>query len=102
MLQGVPVMINAEGLRDYEYDYQRPAGVTRILALGDSVTFGWGVKLEDTYPKVLERLLNGGESRDRYEVLNCGVGNYTPRASSASTTGNSTSTSRRWCCSRST
>jgi lysophospholipase L1-like esterase len=47
------------------------------LALGDSVTFGWGVALQDTYPKVLERLLNGGPNRDRYEVLNGGVGNYT-------------------------
>jgi lysophospholipase L1-like esterase len=77
VLQRVPVAINSRGLRDYEYDYTPPPGVTRILALGDSVTFGWGVPLEDTYPKVLERLLNGGERRGRYEVLNGGVGNYT-------------------------
>jgi lysophospholipase L1-like esterase len=77
VLQGAPVAINSKGLRDYEYEYALRPGVTRILALGDSVTFGWGVRLEDTYPKVLERLLNGGEQRGRYEVLNCGVGNYT-------------------------
>jgi lysophospholipase L1-like esterase len=77
VLQGVPVSINSKGLRDYEYAYDTPPGVTRILALGDSVTFGWGVELEKTYPKVLERLLNGGPNRDRYEVLNGGVGNFT-------------------------
>jgi lysophospholipase L1-like esterase len=77
VLQRVPVTINSKGLRDYEYDYTPRPGVTRILALGDSVTFGWGVSLEDTYPKVLERLLNDGDERDRYEVLNGGVGNYT-------------------------
>ncbi len=77
VLQGVPVAINSQGLRDRESEYAPRPGVTRILALGDSVTFGWGVKLEDTYPKVIERLLNGADERDRYEVLNCGVGNYT-------------------------
>ncbi len=77
LLQGVPVAINSKGLRDHEYDYEPRPGVTRILALGDSVTFGWGVKLEETYPKVLERLLNDGASQGSYEVLNGGVGNYT-------------------------
>src|SRR5262249_20912445 len=77
LLQGVPVTINSKGLRDNEYDYEPRPGVTRILALGDSVTFGWGVRLEHTYPKVLERLLNHGASQGSYEVLNGGVGNYT-------------------------
>lgn len=77
VLQNVPVQINSKGLRDAEYDYARKPGVKRILALGDSITFGWGVKIEDTYAKVLERALNGGPGTARYEVLNCGVGNYT-------------------------
>ncbi len=77
VLQRVPVAINSKGLRDHEYDYAVPPGVTRILVLGDSVTFGWGVPLDETYPKVLERLLNDGAATGKFQVLNGGVGNYT-------------------------
>lgn len=76
VLQTVPVQINSKGLRDAEYAYEKAAGVTRVLAIGDSITFGWGVKLEDTYAKVVERALNH-KGPGKYEVLNCGVGNYT-------------------------
>jgi lysophospholipase L1-like esterase len=75
-LQGVDVSINSKGLRDHEHSYAAAPGVRRILVLGDSITLGWGVAMEDTYPKVLERLLNA-DGRGRYEVVNGGVGNYT-------------------------
>jgi lysophospholipase L1-like esterase len=47
--------------------------------VGDSVTFGWGVEQEKTYPRQLENELNrlhplGADLS--YEVLNFGVGNY--------------------------
>ena len=69
-LYGVNVKINSKGLREYEYEYEKPEDVKRILVLGDSITFGWGVDFEDIYSKVLERKL-----RD-YQVINTGVGNY--------------------------
>ena len=75
-LQGVDMAINSHGLRDHEHDDAPPPGVTRIVVLGDSITLGWGVEMEATYPKVLERELNAG-GRGRYEVINGGVGNYT-------------------------
>jgi len=71
---GVPVAINSMGLRDREYSLEKPAGVTRILMLGDSLTFGWGAPEEGTTSKALERLLNAG-GPGRYEVINTGVGN---------------------------
>lgn len=74
VLMGVPVRTNSMGLRDREFSPEKPPGVHRILVLGDSMTFGWGARQEDTYPKVLERLLNG--DGHRYEVINAGVGNY--------------------------
>ncbi len=46
-------------------------GVTRILAIGDSTTFGWGVAYEDSWPARLEREL--GERGQQVEVLNAGV-----------------------------
>ena len=73
-LMGVDVRINQRKLRDAEYPYERPAGVKRVLMLGDSITFGWGVPGEDTVAKRLERALRAAGRK--VEVLNAGVGNY--------------------------
>lgn len=72
---GVPVRINALGLRDREVAVPKPPGVFRVLAVGDSVTFGFGVRLEDTYAKRLEARLNAGlaGSSRRAEVINAGI-----------------------------
>jgi lysophospholipase L1-like esterase len=75
-LMGVPVSINSHGLRDREYPEVKPAGVCRIVMLGDSTTFGWGVPEEQTVAKILERELNSQASPGSFEVLNAGVGNY--------------------------
>ena len=76
-LMGVPVSINSHGLRDREYSETKPPDVRRIVMLGDSTTFGWGVPEEQTVAKILERQLNGrGIVGRRFEVLNAGVGNY--------------------------
>lgn len=75
-LMGAPVDINSLGLRDRDYDVAKPPGTIRILMLGDSLTFGWGVKIEDTPAKMIERKLNEGAAQKRYEVINAGVGNY--------------------------
>jgi GDSL-like Lipase/Acylhydrolase family len=76
-LMGVPVSINSHGLRDREYTEAKPPGVIRVIMLGDSTTFGWGVREEDTVAKILERELNRNAAPGHpYEVLNAGVGNY--------------------------
>lgn len=49
----------------------------RILALGDSTTFGLGVDDGETWPARLEAFLNGRGGDDRYEVVNAGVTGYT-------------------------
>ncbi len=72
---GVPVTISSQGLRDREFSLEKPAGVVRILMLGDSLTFGWGAPVEGSTPKALERLLNAAGGPTRYEVINTGVGN---------------------------
>jgi hypothetical protein len=77
-LMGVDVKINSQGLRDYEYPLAKAPGTYRIMLLGDSTTFGWGLRLEDTAAKVLERQLNeaGAAPGRKFEVINAGVGNY--------------------------
>lgn len=71
-----PIRLNSKGLRDVEYAVPKPAGVTRILVLGDSVAFGDGVKAEETFSDQLERLLNAGGRTGAYEVLNAGIRGY--------------------------
>ena len=68
--------INSLGLRDREVSVKRPKGIYRIIVLGDSATAGFGVELEETFPKQLEALVNGHPGSRRYEVLNCAVSGY--------------------------
>lgn len=70
--------INEAGFRDREFPQQKPDGVFRIAAIGDSVTFGFDVAQHEAYPKELERLLNASvrPGAPRYEVLNFGVSGY--------------------------
>lgn len=64
----VTIKINSYGLRDYE----RPIsmGHARILVVGDSLTFGHGVEMNETFPKQLERMLN--RDGQKYQVFNAG------------------------------
>lgn len=68
---GVAVTINSRGWRDDEHSLEKPPGVTRVMVVGDSVAFGYGVRLEKMFPKVLERGLNS-RGPGRYEVISLG------------------------------
>ncbi|AGW14218.1 SGNH/GDSL hydrolase family protein [Megalodesulfovibrio gigas] len=62
--------INSKGLRDDETPYEKPAGTTRIVLLGDSRTFGFGVPIEKHYSMLMEGYL------DQVECINLGVDGY--------------------------
>ncbi|MGZ8404373.1 MAG: SGNH/GDSL hydrolase family protein [Nitrospira sp.] len=68
----VPVKINSLGFRDLERPTQKNDDTIRILGLGDSFTFGWGVSLETTYLKQLEKTLHQATGRT-VETINTGV-----------------------------
>lgn len=62
---------SSQGLRNPEVIIPKPKGTFRILALGDSFTWGWGVNLQDTWVKKLEAKLR--EKNASVEVINAGV-----------------------------
>ncbi|HYO16634.1 MAG TPA: GDSL-type esterase/lipase family protein [Thermoanaerobaculia bacterium] len=66
----VAVRINAQGFRaDREYSPLPPPGGLRIVAVGDSFTFGNGVEVHQAFPSLLERRLAA-------EMINLGVPGY--------------------------
>jgi hypothetical protein len=68
--------INSMGFRDYEYNLQKPENTYRIVMAGDSFVEGYGVSLEDTFTKVLEKNLK--KNSPHYEVINAGIASYSP------------------------
>jgi lysophospholipase L1-like esterase len=73
--EGIAVHTNSRGLRERELPPEKPAGVRRVLFLGDSVTFGAGVRAEETFPRLLEERL-AGAADGPIETLNAGVVGY--------------------------
>jgi lysophospholipase L1-like esterase len=75
---GVRVRINGQGLRGPEVGAEKPGGGLRILWLGDSVTFGYGVEREDeTFPQAVAARLAQRLGRP-VESVNAGVGGWSP------------------------
>lgn len=70
---GVSVETNSVALRDREIAVPKPPDTYRILTIGDSVTFGYGVELDEIYMKVLETELNAGQQGANFEVVNGGL-----------------------------
>jgi lysophospholipase L1-like esterase len=68
---------SSQGYRTKPFEPKPAPGTRRVVALGDSSTFGWGVGDSEAYPARLEQALNrreGGQAR--WEVLNLGVPGY--------------------------
>jgi hypothetical protein len=67
-IEGSRVTINARGYRGREHRYERTPGHTRVVLLGDSLTFGF--RMSDD--AIFASLLDGGA----LEVVNLGVEGY--------------------------
>ena len=80
----VDLYTNSQGFRvssgHEEYEKQKPKGTFRILLLGPSFAFGWGVNFEKTFGEQLRRVLAkaGFADGSRIEVLNHGVPAHPP------------------------
>lgn len=69
------VQFNAEGWRDEEHPFNKPAGQLRIAVLGDSFTEAKHVDNENTFPHIVEQTLRKSDGKD-VEVLNFGVAGF--------------------------
>jgi len=72
---GQTVSQNAQGNRGDDVPFAKPQGVRRVVVLGDSQAWGYGVGDPDTIPAQLARRLNEGGAGP-YQVVNLGVGGY--------------------------
>jgi hypothetical protein len=66
----VDVSISDQGLRDRSYPEARTPGTRRMLVLGDSFAWGYGVEQAEIWHEVLEARHPG------WEIINAGVAGY--------------------------
>lgn len=71
------VSFNSAGFRDDEFPATKSPDAIRIVALGDSWTFGHNVEVDQGYPKRLEALLRSDFPDKKIEVLNLAMLAYT-------------------------
>jgi lysophospholipase L1-like esterase len=64
------IEINAAGQRDRDYPMDRVPGRCRMLALGDSYAWGYGVEREQIWHELVEA------RRPEWEIVNAGVPGY--------------------------
>ena len=74
--------INKWGFRGADFQKQKTPGTRRVMVLGDSFTFGEGVRLEDTFVRQMEEKLRR-RTEQSIEVLNFGVSAWATRDEAA-------------------
>ncbi len=67
--------INAFGIRDDDVNSKDP-DVYRLMAVGDSYTYGHGVPRQQSFPNLLEQILGKNIAGRQFEVINAGVPGY--------------------------
>ncbi len=71
--RGLSIRINNSGFRDQNYSPAK-SDKKRIIFIGDSITYGWGLNLQETYHKQLEALFRAKNKAT--EVMGMGVVGY--------------------------
>ncbi|MEE2749908.1 MAG: SGNH/GDSL hydrolase family protein [Myxococcota bacterium] len=67
-VEGQRVRVNQE-----ELPLNKPEGQTRVLFVGDSATFGFGVRHQDAFPGRVAELLGAQCAEEDVEVINAGI-----------------------------
>jgi hypothetical protein len=66
----IQVAISSQGLRDREYPFERTPGRRRMLVLGDSFAWGFGVEQEEAFSELIEA------RHPDWEILNAGTSGW--------------------------
>jgi lysophospholipase L1-like esterase len=83
-LMGVDIALNSLGHRGPELTNPKPADKKRVLVLGSSVTFGWGVSLDSVFTSIVQKRFETErpDGNNTLEFANAGIGNYNTIAQS--------------------
>lgn len=73
----IHIETNKDGYRTKTLPVEKPENSCRIVCLGDSTTFGWGVNQNERFSYFLEESLNEDQSLKTYDVMNFGIPGYT-------------------------
>lgn len=73
--KGVTISTNSIGARNPEFPVVKPAGIKRIVCVGDSYTFGWAMDDSQTYPAYLQDLFD--KASQSVSVINFGCNGHT-------------------------
>ncbi len=76
LFEGAPVRTNALGFRGSEWPATRSADTLRVVGVGDSVSFGWGVAEPETFLARLADALAARPELGPVEVRNAAVPGY--------------------------
>lgn len=72
---GAQLDTNSLGCRGHEWPKEKPSGTWRIVLIGDSIAFGFGVEFADTVGELLAKMVTD-QTNVPCEVLNFGVPGY--------------------------
>jgi lysophospholipase L1-like esterase len=67
------VQNNKYGFRERDFETPKPADIYRVMVLGDSLTWGAGLAVEERYTAIAEGLLSEAFPKKRFELLNFGI-----------------------------
>ncbi len=73
--KGQTFTTNLLGLKDFEIA-PKTADTFRVICVGDSMTAGFRLSIENSYPKMLEQLVRNRRPEASVEVINFGVNGY--------------------------
>lgn len=73
---GVEVKTNSLGWRESKMKVATDVKSIRILGIGDSVMFGWGVREEERYLDILEKQLNERHPNFKWETIVLAIPGY--------------------------
>lgn len=69
--------VNRFGFRGNPVEEQKTPGTVRIMILGDSSAFGYGLNQDQAFAPLMEDILNRDSQGKKFEVINASVMGYT-------------------------